>query len=47
MKRNSLNPVPDKARKNPDSTWSKFISSCIETLVAIDFFTKPVYTFMP
>ncbi|VGO11979.1 hypothetical protein PDESU_00527 [Pontiella desulfatans] len=46
MKRNGLNPVPDKALKNPDSTWSKFISSHIETLVAIDFFTKPVYTLM-
>ena len=46
MKRNSLHPVPDKAFKNPDSTWSKFISSHIETLVAIDFFTKPVYTLM-
>ncbi|VGO19053.1 hypothetical protein SCARR_01109 [Pontiella sulfatireligans] len=44
MKRNGINPVPDKAYKNPDSTWSKFISSHIETLVAIDFFTKPVYT---
>jgi putative transposase len=44
MKRNDLNPVPDKALKNPDSTWSRFISSHIETLVAIDFFTKPVLT---
>jgi putative transposase len=44
MKRNGLQPVPDKAYKNPDSTWSKFISSHIETLVAIDFFTKPIYT---
>lgn len=30
MKRNGFNPVPDKAYKNPDSTWSKFISSHIE-----------------
>jgi len=44
MKRNGLNPVPDKALKNPDSTWSRFIRSHIETLVAIDFFTKPVLT---
>lgn len=44
MKRNGLNPVPDKAFKNPDSTWSRFIASHIETLVAIDFFTKPVMT---
>ena len=42
MKRYGLNPVPDKARKNPNSTWSRFIASHIETLVAIDFFTKPV-----
>ena len=44
MKRNGINPVQDKATKNPDSTWSKFIASHIETLVAIDFFTKPVLT---
>ena len=44
MKRNGLHPVPDKALKNPGSTWSRFISSHIETLVAIDFFTKPIYT---
>ncbi|WP_136078984.1 transposase [Pontiella desulfatans] len=44
MKRNNFHPVPDKSLKNPDSTWSRFISSHIETLVAIDFFTKPIYT---
>ena len=44
MKRNGLKPVPDKAMKTPDSTWSKFIKSHIKTLVAIDFFTKPVMT---
>jgi putative transposase len=46
MKRNNFHPVPDKSLKNPDSTWSRFISSHIETLVAIDFFTKPIYTLM-
>ena len=44
MKRNGLNPIPDKTTKCPDSTWSKFIQSHIETLVAIDFFTKPIMT---
>jgi putative transposase len=44
MKRNGINPAPDKDTKNPDSTWSRFISSHIESVVAIDFFTKPVMT---
>ena len=25
MKRNGINPIPDKAKKNPDSTWSRFM----------------------
>lgn len=36
-------PVPEKGRRNPQSTWKQFISSHMDTLIACDFFTKPVY----
>ena len=44
LKREGHHPVPEKDLKNPSSTWKQFISSHMNTLVACDFFTKPVYT---
>lgn len=44
LKRAGHHPVPEKDLKNPASTWKQFISSHMDTLVACDFFTKPVYT---
>ncbi len=45
LKREDIHPVPDKGRRKPSSTWKLFISSHMETLVACDFFSKPVWTF--
>ena len=44
LKREGIHPVPDKGRRKPSSTWKHFISSHMETLVACDFFSKPVLT---
>ena len=44
LKRAGHHPVPDKERRHQPTNWKKFISSHMETLVACDFFTKPVYT---
>ena len=45
LKREGHHPVPDKDRTVSSSTWNQFISSHMDTLVACDFFTKPIYTF--
>jgi putative transposase len=45
LKREGHHPAPDKGRKMPSSNWNHFISSHMDTLVACDFFTKPIYTF--
>lgn len=37
-------PVPDKERRYQPTNWKKFLSSHMDSLVACDFFTKPVYT---
>jgi putative transposase len=44
LKRAGRHPVPDKERKYQPSNWKLFISSHMDTLIACDFFTKPVYT---
>jgi putative transposase len=44
LKRAGHHPVPDKGRGRPPCTWKLFLSSHMETLVATDFFTKPVLT---
>ena len=44
LKRAGHHPVPDKGRNNSSSNWSTFISFHMDTLVACDFFTKPIYT---
>jgi putative transposase len=37
-------PIPDKGGGQPPSNWKLFINSHMDTLVATDFFTKPVLT---
>lgn len=44
MKRNGINPVPDKERGCPPSNWKLFLDVHMDTLVATDFFTKPILT---
>jgi putative transposase len=44
LKREGHYPVPDKAKKNSSGNWKQFISSHMDTLVACDFFSKPVLT---
>ncbi|MFC1467411.1 integrase core domain-containing protein [Verrucomicrobiota bacterium] len=44
LKRAGHHPIPDKETKSQPSNWKQFISSHMDTLVACDFFTKPVYT---
>ncbi len=44
LKREGIHPVPDKERKYQPSNWKLFLSSHMNTLVATDFFTKPVLT---
>jgi putative transposase len=43
LKQAGHHPVPGKERRHQPN-WKKFLSSHMETLVACDFFTKPVYT---
>lgn len=43
-KREDIHPVPDKERGHLPSNWKLFLSSHMDTLVATDFFTKPVLT---
>ncbi|MBL7016275.1 MAG: transposase [Kiritimatiellales bacterium] len=44
LKRAGHHPVPDKGHGFPKSNWKQFISSHMDTLIATDFFTKPIYT---
>lgn len=44
LKREGLHPVPDKSKGNPPGNWKQFIGSHMDSLVATDFFTKPVLT---
>ena len=37
-------PAPDKAKKKPPMPWTTFIHAHIDTIVACDFFTKPIVT---
>ena len=42
---NGIHPTPEKhLRRRPPMPWTQFIHAHMETLVACDFFTKPVYT---
>lgn len=44
LKRSDCPPLPEKTKSRPALPWSKFVSAHMESLVACDFFTKPVYT---
>jgi len=44
LKRSDCPPPPEKTKSRPNIPWSKFVSAHMESLVACDFFTKPVYT---
>lgn len=44
LKRANRPPSPEKTKSKPNLPWSKFVSAHMESLVACDFFTKPVYT---
>ncbi len=44
LKRAGHYPVPDKVKKNSSGNWKQFIGSHMDTLVACDFFSKPVLT---
>lgn len=44
LKRHGHHPVPDKSKGYPSGNWKQFIGSHMDTLVACDFFSKPVLT---
>jgi len=44
LKRSDCPPLPEKTKSKPNIPWSKFVSAHMESLVACDFFTKPVHT---
>ncbi len=44
LKRSDCPPPPEKTKSRPSVPWSKFVSAHMESLVACDLFTKPVYT---
>ena len=44
LKRAGHHPIPEKGGGHPPSDWKLFISSHMETLVATDFYSKPVLT---
>ncbi len=44
LKRSDCPQPPEKTKSRPSVPWSEFVSAHMESLVACDFFTKPVYT---
>jgi putative transposase len=44
LKRAGRHPIPEKGSGSPPGQWKQFINSHMDTLVATDFFTKPVLT---
>jgi len=44
FKRAGHHPVPDKGQRYPKGNWKQFVGAHMDTLVATDFFTKPIYT---
>ncbi|MGE4489850.1 MAG: integrase core domain-containing protein [Kiritimatiellales bacterium] len=44
LKREGHHPIPDKGGRSQPSNWKLFLRSHMETLIACDFFTKPVLT---
>ena len=44
LKRAGHHPIPEKGSGSPPGQWKQFINSHMDTLVATDFFTKPILT---
>ena len=45
LRSEGIHPTPEKQQKRrPPTPWSQFIESHLDSLVACDFFTKPVHT---
>jgi len=44
LKRAGHKPSPEKSKNTPPIKWSKFVSTHLDTLIACDYFTKPIYT---
>jgi putative transposase len=39
-----IHPTPEKIMKKPPVPWTTFVSAHMESLIACDFFTKPIHT---
>ena len=46
MQNSGIEPTPKKSGSAPPSDWTQFVHAHMETLIACDFFTKPVYTLL-
>jgi putative transposase len=45
LREHGIHPTPEKAQtRQPPMPWTQFIHAHLESLVAVDFFTKPVHT---
>ncbi len=44
LKRTGHKPSPQKSKTTPPIEWSDFIKANMESLIATDYFTKPIYT---
>ncbi|HPS03569.1 MAG TPA: integrase core domain-containing protein [Candidatus Sumerlaeota bacterium] len=44
LKREGFPPSPAKSKNAPGMPWSTFVRGHMESLVAVDFFTKPIYS---
>jgi putative transposase len=44
LKRAGHKPSPQKTKSKPVVPWSDFVAAHMETLIACDYFTKPIYT---
>lgn len=44
MAAHDLHPSPSKSGPKPPIPWSTFVHAHMETMVAVDFFTKPIFT---
>jgi len=44
LEEEGIHPLPTKARSKPPVEWTTFVHAHMDSLIACDFFTKPVYT---
>ena len=44
LKREGIQPTPEKAKKKPPIPWTTFVHAHMDVLVATDFFQKRIYT---